>query len=110
MTSDADANAEANALFWKAYATSILQLVTGGSTDIGPDSRIFIASSNHSAIPGGSQVPQPITNNGIYNLANNLLDANGGITFNPNAAGGGYFEKILDYLETIKPVSVHAIT
>lgn len=45
MTSDA----EANALFWKAYATSILKMMTGGSTDIGPDSRFFIASSNHSA-------------------------------------------------------------
>lgn len=101
MTSDA----EANALFWKAYATSILKMMTGGSTDIGPDSRFFIASSNHSALPGGKTVPQPITNNGIYNLANNLLDPSNGITFNPNAASGGYVAALASFLDNIKLVS-----
>ena len=105
MTSDA----HANALFWKAYSTSILQLLTSGGATVGPNSRVYIASSNHSAIPGGSSVPQEITNWGIHNLANNLLDPNGGITFDPTAASGGYVEALALYLETIKPVSTPGI-
>lgn len=101
MTSDA----EANSLFWKAYATSILQLLTSGGATVGPNSRVYIASSNHSAIPGGNGVPQEITNWGIHSLANNLLDANGGVTFNPTAASGGYVQALALYLEAIKPVS-----
>ncbi|KAK0752890.1 hypothetical protein B0T18DRAFT_423536 [Schizothecium vesticola] len=75
MTSDA----EANTLFWKAYATSILQLLTSGGATVGPNSRVYIASSNH--------------------------NTNGGFTFNPTAASGGYVEALALYLETIKPAA-----
>ncbi|KAK1831542.1 hypothetical protein QBC39DRAFT_371933 [Podospora conica] len=101
MTSDA----EANALFWKAYSTAILEMLTSGGAGLGTNSRVYITSSNQRAIPGGSGVPEEITNWGVHNLANNLLDANGGVTFNPTASIGGYVEALALYLEAIKPVS-----
>lgn len=74
---------------------------------VGPNSRVYFTSANHSAIPGGNGVPHEITNWGIYNLANNFLDANSGVTFNPTAVIGNYIGALTLYLESIKLVSTY---
>jgi hypothetical protein len=96
-------NTDPNTLFWQAYASVIAQM-TKGSAPLGPNTRIYFAATNTLGIPGGERIPEEITNWGIYQLANNLLDPTD-IAYNPTASNGKYVDALMFYLDNIKTVS-----
>lgn len=91
---------DGNQLFWKAYASTIRDIMTSGP--IGDNTRVYIAPNNTDGICGGKNIPKECTNYGIFQYADFLLDPK-----NPNwvaSKTSRYSEALNAALTTLTPV------
>ncbi|KAG7417821.1 hypothetical protein Forpe1208_v004389 [Fusarium oxysporum f. sp. rapae] len=63
---------EENQLFWKAYASTVKNIMVSGP--VGDNTTVYIAAANTAGISGGKDIPAVCTNWGIYQYADFLLD------------------------------------
>lgn len=92
---------EENQLFWKAYASTVKNIMVSGP--VGDNTRVYIAAANTAGISGGKDIPAVCTNWGIYQYADFLLDPT-----NPNFVASKvsrYSEALNMTLQTLTPVS-----
>ncbi|KAF5579315.1 hypothetical protein FPANT_9684 [Fusarium pseudoanthophilum] len=90
---------EENQLFWKAYASTVKNIMVGGP--VGDNTRVYIAAANTAGISGGKDIPAVCTNWGIYQYADFLLDPT-----NPNFVASKvsrYSEALNMTLQTLTP-------
>ncbi|KAF4980572.1 hypothetical protein FZEAL_3444 [Fusarium zealandicum] len=88
-----------NQLFWKAYASTVKNIMTQGP--VGDNTRIYIAAANTAGISGGKDIPPECTNWGVYQYADFLLDPD-----NPNWVASKisrYSEALNQTLQTLTP-------
>ena len=70
---------------WKAYGVELKKQLLG-SIGLGEKDRIYLAPISAAGIAAGGKVPAAVTNMGIYDVGNALLDPTSPI-FNPTSAG-----------------------
>ncbi|KAK2593000.1 hypothetical protein QQS21_009290 [Conoideocrella luteorostrata] len=90
---------DGNQLFWKAYASTIKNIMNSGP--VGDNTRVYIAAANTAGISGGADIPDVCTNWGIYQYADYLLDPT-----NPNWVASKvvrYSDALNMTLQTLKP-------
>ncbi|SCV52475.1 uncharacterized protein FFB14_12620 [Fusarium fujikuroi] len=90
---------EENQLFWKAYASTVKNIMVSGP--VGDNTRVYIAAANTAGISGGKDIPAVCTNWGIYQYADFLLDPT-----NPNFVASKvsrYSEALNMTLQTLTP-------
>ncbi|KAL9573224.1 hypothetical protein ACKAV7_002909 [Fusarium commune] len=61
---------EENQLFWKAYASTVKNIMVSGP--VGDNTRVYIAAANTAGISGGKDIPAVCTNWGIYQAKERL--------------------------------------
>jgi hypothetical protein len=59
-------------LYWRAYCGAILKLLNSGAP-LGRDLAVFVAPIRQQGIAGGSFIPEAVTNNLLYAVADDLL-------------------------------------
>ncbi|KAF4434648.1 hypothetical protein FACUT_7707 [Fusarium acutatum] len=90
---------EENQLFWKAYASTVKNIMVSGP--VGDNTRVYIAAANTAGISGGKDIPAVCTEWGIYQYADFLLDPT-----NPNflASKVSRYSEVLNMtLQTLTP-------
>ncbi|KAK7921661.1 hypothetical protein PG985_009683 [Apiospora marii] len=81
MSSSAD---KINELFWLNYAQKIQEKA---GANLGQGSAFFVASETQQGPPGGDDIPDAYTNQGLYDICNNLLAADD-LFYTPSAQHG----------------------
>lgn len=64
---------KADAIFWKAYAAAIKKSV--GEIIINDETSFYLGAKAQRGPPGGDHISERYTNEGIYQVGNNLLPA-----------------------------------
>lgn len=72
---------KADATFWKAYAAAIKRSV--GQVTVNDETSFYLATKAQRGPPGGDGISERFTNEGIYQLGNNLLPADQ-LFYNPS--------------------------
>jgi len=67
-TSSADA---ADAIFWKAYGAAIKSTI--GNVTINDKTSFYLSTKAQAGPPGGDNISENYTNEGLFQLGNNLL-------------------------------------
>lgn len=65
----------ADANLWLAYGVQLKNALSQ-SGNIGPDNRFYIAPLSAAGIAAGKKIDVAISNNGVYNAGDTLLDLN----------------------------------
>ncbi|KAI1828052.1 hypothetical protein F4861DRAFT_241146 [Xylaria intraflava] len=86
-----------NALFWKAYAAAIME--RAGKINIGDTNAFYLATSAQRGPPGGDGISQKYTNEGIFQLGDNLLPADQ-LFYSPSSENS-YIQSLQDYLRWV---------
>lgn len=61
----------ADALFWKAYGAAIQKAV--GNVTVNDTTSFYLSTDSQRGPPGGDNVSADFTNEGIFNIGDNLL-------------------------------------
>lgn len=61
----------ADALFWKAYGAAIQKAV--GQSTVNDTTSFYLSTTSQRGPPGGDNIAPSFTNEGLFNLGNNLL-------------------------------------
>jgi hypothetical protein len=58
-------------LYWRAYCAAVLKILAPGG--LGEGNAVFVAPQTQRGIAGGKFIPDVVTNNLVYNVADDLL-------------------------------------
>ena len=81
--------AESDRNLWAAYGNKLMSQVMG-SEDLGVDNRFYLAPLSAAGIAAGKRIDEAIKNQGVYQVADTLLDLNSPV-FMPTRKS--YFER-----------------
>ena len=87
---------KADKIFWLAYAAAIKQNV---GAEVGKTNAFYLASKAQRGPPGGDNISEAYTNEGLHQIGNNLLPADN-IFYNPSTSNS-YIEQLQTYVHAM---------